>query len=115
MPQSLINADLSSHERREALKPMAKAALDLSQWAAEGRCDYFLAAQLAMLVRGFSRAIKPSPNYPDLQAVLDFLGMSIQTAVGKATKPEGTPAAIAVESVHETTMHAAIGGRGHSE
>lgn len=104
MRQSLIDANLSSAERRSALKPVAKAALDLSQWAAEGKCDYFLAAQLAMLVRGFARAVKPSPTYPDLEAVLEFLGMSIQLAVGKAHRPEGPPAQNAVAPVEETAL-----------
>lgn len=104
MPQSLMDADLSSSERRERFKPVAKAALDLSQWAAEGRCDYFLAAQLSMLVRQFSQAVDPSPTFPNLSAVLDYLGAQIQAVVGRATKPEGTPAEKAVAPVHETTF-----------
>ena len=104
MPQSLIDADVSSHERRETLKPMAKAALDLAAWAAEGRCDYFLAAQLSMLVRRFSQVVDVPPHAQYLPDVLDFLGASIQMAVGKATKPEGTPAASAVAPVEETVL-----------
>lgn len=102
MPQSFIDANLSSAERRSALKPVAKAALDLSQWAAEGKCDYFLAAQLAMLVRQFSQVVSVPPHAPHLADILDFLGMSIQQAVGKAHKPEGPPAENAVVPVEET-------------
>lgn len=117
MPQSLIDANLSSVERRERFKRVAKAALDLSQWAAEGRCDYFLAAQLSMLVRGFSQAVDPSPTYPDLPAVLDYIGSQIQAVVGKATKTEGQPPALqAVEPVEETTLeHATAGGHGRNK
>lgn len=115
MPQSLIDANLSSNERRERLKPVAKAALDLAEWAAEGKCDYFLAAQLSMLVRRFSHAVDPSPALAELPAILDFLGAAIQMAVGKATKPEGPPAEHAIEPVEDTALHATVGGRGRSE
>jgi hypothetical protein len=104
VPQSLIDADVSSSERRERLKRFSKAALDLAAWAAEGRSDYFIASQLSMLTRSFAQAVDPSPTFPDLAAVLDFLGSQIQAVVGRATKPEGPPAKHAVEPVEEAVI-----------
>jgi hypothetical protein len=103
MPQSLINADLASTERREKLKRFSQLALHLAEWAAEGRSDYFIASQLSMLVRGFSQAVDPSGAYPDMPAVLDFLGMQIQSVVGKAHKSQEVLAQ-AVNPPHETEL-----------
>lgn len=94
--------DLGSAERRQKLRVVAKAALDLSEWAAEGRSDYFLASQMSLVVRNFSQVVDETPSYPDLSAVLDYLGSQIQTVVGKATKPQGPPATKAVAPPHET-------------
>ncbi len=104
MQDELLN--VGATERVKRLRTVAKAALDLSQWAAEGRSDYFLAAQLSLLVRQFSQALEPSDSYPDLSAVLDFLGMSIQSAVGKAQSTKSSPAAKAVAPIHETVLEA---------
>jgi hypothetical protein len=111
VPQSLIDANVSSNERRKRLKRVSKAALDLAAWAAEGRSDYFIASQLSMLVRSFASAADTSPIFPDLAAVLDYLGGQIQSVVGRATKPEGTPPSRqAVEPVEETVLeHVASG------
>lgn len=112
MQQSLIDQDLGASSRRDKFKRFSKLALDLSIQSAEGQCDYFIASQLGMLVRDFSQAVDPSESYPDIAAVLDFLGMSIQTAVGKASKPEGMPAMKAVSPIHETALEpVASGGR----
>lgn len=104
MQQSLIDQDLGASGRRDKFKRVSKLALDLSVQSAEGQCDYFIASQLGMLVRCFSQVVEPSDSYPDLAAVLDFLGMSIQTAVGKAHKPEVRPAMKAVAPIHETEL-----------
>lgn len=101
---SLIDADLAPTDRREKLKAVAKAALDLSEWAAEGKGDYYLASQMSMLVRKFAQVLDSSATFPDAPAIVDWLGMQIQATVGKATKPEGPPARKAVEPVHETEV-----------
>lgn len=104
MTEPLIHA--GNPARREKLKAVAKAALDLAEWAAQGKDDYYLAAQMGLMVRQFSRVVRRSSHYPDMPAVLDFLGTQIQSVVGKAHKPEGPPAEHAVEPVHETVLQA---------
>lgn len=103
--QSLIDQDLSAANRRQKLRPVVKAALDLAHWAAEGQSDYVLAAQLSLLVRHFSQAVTVPENYPNLAERLDSFGASIQVAVGMANKPQMAAAARkAVAPIHETEL-----------
>lgn len=101
---TLIDQNLAAASRRELLQPIAKSALHLAEWAAEGKSDYFLAAQLSMLVRKFSTVVTPSDHYPDMPAVLDYLGQQVQAVVGRAQNPAGPPAEKAIGPVHEAEV-----------
>lgn len=105
-----MDANLSSGGRRHRLKDVARIALQLAEAAAEGQSDYFIASQLALVTRHFAKVVLVPCNYETLDAVLDFLGASIQTEVGRAHKLQGTPAHKAVEAIHETAMQATAGG-----